>query len=92
MKTTIHQVTPNSTAIAKWAFYSDGESGVGTLFVTFQSGSEYAYRECPISLVVPMITQASIGRYFAHTIKKSIPEVNVVNLTVMPLSVPSSLV
>lgn len=81
MKTTIHQETPNSTAIAKWAFYSDDESGVGVLFVTFQNGSEYAYRECPLNLVVPMITQASVGRYFAHTIKTAIPEHNVTNLT-----------
>jgi len=73
MKTTIHQTTPNSTAIAKWAFYSDNESGIGTLFVSFQNGSEYAYGDCPLNLVVPMLTQASIGRYFAHTVKPAIP-------------------
>lgn len=74
MKTTIHQSTPNSTAIAKWAFYSDNESGIGTLFVEFTNGTEYAYMECPLNLVVPMLTQASIGRYFAHTVKPAFAE------------------
>lgn len=69
MKTHIHQDTPNSTAITKWAFYSGNEAGVGTLFVTFVGGAEYAYLDCPLNLVVPMLTQASIGRYFAHTVK-----------------------
>lgn len=73
MKTTIHQTTPNSTAISAWAFYADDESGIGTLFVKFTNGTEYAYRECPMNLVVPMLTQASIGRYFAHTVKPSFP-------------------
>lgn len=74
MKTTIHQETPNSTAISSWSFYSDTEKGDGTLFVKFTSGAEYAYQGCPMTLVVPMLTQASIGRYFAHTVKPSFPE------------------
>lgn len=73
MKTTIHQSTPNSTAISGWAFYSDSESGIGTLFVKFTSGTEYAYMDCPMNLIVPMLTQASIGRYFAHTVKPAFP-------------------
>lgn len=80
MKITIHQTTPNSTAIAKWAFYSDDESGIGTLFVSFQNGSQYAYTGCPLTLVVPMLTQASVGRYFAHTVKPAFPAENVTRI------------
>lgn len=69
MKLTIHQTTVGSTAIEKWAFYSDSTNGEGTLFVKFVGGAEYAYSKCPLNLVVPMLTQASVGRYFAHTVK-----------------------
>jgi hypothetical protein len=69
MKLTIHQTTVGSTAIDKWAFYSDSTNGEGTLFVQFVGGAEYAYSNCPLTLVAPMLTQASVGRYFAHTVK-----------------------
>ena len=69
MKLTIHQTTEGSTAIVKWAFYLDGNNGEGTLFVNFVGGAEYAYSKCPLTLVAPMLTQASVGRYFAHTVK-----------------------
>lgn len=69
MSTTIVQKTPNSTAISKWSFYSTDENTTGTLFVTFVNGSEYAYMECPMTVAVTMLTQASLGRYFAHSVK-----------------------
>ena len=49
MKLTIHQTTVGSTAIDKWAFYSDSDNGEGTLFVQFVGGAEYAYSKCPLN-------------------------------------------
>jgi hypothetical protein len=69
MSTTITQRTPNSTAISKWSYHVGTDAVAGTLFVTFTNGSEYAYIDCPMSVVVPMLTQASLGRYFAHSVK-----------------------
>lgn len=73
MKTLIQQTTPKSKAITEWKFITD-ENGSGFLFITFTSGSEYVYDNCPLELVVPMLTQASIGAYFARTIKPYFPE------------------
>lgn len=81
MKLSIFQTTVGSTAIEKWSFYSDEANGEGTLFVKFVGGAEYAYSNCPLNLVVPMLTQASVGRYFAHTVKPYFTDEQVVRLT-----------
>lgn len=69
MLLTIFQTTTGSTAIEKWSFYCESANGVGTLFVKFVGGAEYSYSDCPLTLIAPMLTQASVGRYFAHTVK-----------------------
>jgi len=86
MKLTIHQTTVGSTAIDKWAFYSDSDNGEGTLFVQFVGGAEYAYSKCPLNLVAPMLTQASVGRYFAHTVKPYFTAEQVVKMNSVAVS------
>jgi hypothetical protein len=70
MKIIIGAETPESTAIASWKYSTDDEAGtLGVLFVTFTNGSVYAYPNCPLSMALAMAQQASVGRYFAHTVK-----------------------
>ena len=70
MKILIGAETPESTAIARWKYSTDDEAGtMGVLFVEFTNGSVYGYPNCPLSMALAMAQQASVGRYFAHTVK-----------------------
>jgi hypothetical protein len=70
MELLIGATTPNSTAISSWKYRTDDEAGtVGVLFVTFTNGTTYAYPNCHATMALAMAGQASVGRYFAHTVK-----------------------
>lgn len=70
MKVIIGAETPESTAISQWQYSTEDEAGnMGTLFITFTNGSVYGYPNCPLTMALAMAQQASVGRYFAHTVK-----------------------
>ena len=70
MKLLIGAQTPESTAISSWKYSTDNDEGtMGVLFVEFTNGATYAYPNCPASMALSMAQQASVGRYFAHTVK-----------------------
>ena len=76
---TIEQDTPNSTAIKSWYFISAHENyEKGVLIVEFVGGAKYSYLACPTRFAVEMLTQASLGRYFATVVKPYFPADDVV--------------
>jgi hypothetical protein len=75
----IEQDTPNSTAILSWYFQSTHETyEKGVLAVTFVGGAQYLYLGCPTRFALEMVTQASLGRYFATVVKPYFPADDVI--------------